>query len=531
MYIVPQTDVRLLKGVPLENSYHETMYFTSSSAQYNAFNSFPQVPFSEFTYNRANRGHIKVGVSADSIFDCNYMMFKNRAYSNKWFYAFINAIDYVNDNCADITFEIDDMQTWLFDYELQEVFVEREHTRSDKYFEHIVPENLDTGEYIVRGFQERTLHPLAACFITSRTANGQTVEPKMYNGVYTPVNIIKGYNLDEQDSINALTNAVREFIAAGQENAILTAYEYPLEFGFVDSVTPDTEPISKDTLLATNIQTIDGYTPKNKKLFTYPYNFLLASNNCGNTCEYRYELFSHEEETTITNFNPEVRLTGVAVTTPCVMMYPKNYRGLNLDFDSGMVISNFPMIPTVGDTYKAYMAQAKGNIVGSTLSSTISGALSGGTAGTMAGGLAGAAVGAIGGAAVGALSQVGTQVGAKIRAEATPPQVKGQVQTESLNAGMRRYKFSFYRMQIQAPFAKIIDEYFSRYGYKVNRVKVPNRNNRQRYTFIKTIGCSLTGRMPADAAKHICQIFDNGVTFWKNIKEVGDYSLDNAPLE
>ena len=28
--------------------------------------------------------------------------------------------------------------------------------------------------------------------------------------------------------------------------------------------------------------------------------------------------------------------------------------------------------------------------------------------------------------------------------------------------------------------------------------------------------------------KNICKIFDNGITFWKNGNEIGNYSLDNS---
>ena len=38
--------------------------------------------------------------------------------------------------------------------------------------------------------------------------------------------------------------------------------------------------------------TLDGYTPKNKKLLTFPYCFLLVSNNNGNSNVYHYEKFT-----------------------------------------------------------------------------------------------------------------------------------------------------------------------------------------------------------------------------------------------
>ena len=82
---------------------------------------------------------------------------------------------------------------------------------------------------------------------------------------------------------------------------------------------------------------------------------------------------------------------------------------------------------------------------------------------------------------------------------------------------------------ITREFAVKIDDYFNRYGYQTNNVKVPNRNSRPHWNYVKTVGCSIKGSIPADDKSLICRIYDNGITFWKNGSEVGDYSLDNSP--
>ena len=48
-------------------------------------------------------------------------------------------------------------------------------------------------------------------------------------------------------------------------------------------------------------------------------------------------------------------------------------------------------------------------------------------------------------------------------------------------------------------------------------------------TYIKTIGCLVEGAIPADDASAIEDIFNKGVRFWKNLNEMGNYSLNNAP--
>ena len=54
---------------------------------------------------------------------------------------------------------------------------------------------------------------------------------------------------------------------------------YPIPSSSVSTVL-ETLTVSKPN------STIDGYTPKNKKLFTYPYKYLLLSNNNGGAADY-----------------------------------------------------------------------------------------------------------------------------------------------------------------------------------------------------------------------------------------------------
>ena len=39
----------------------------------------------------------------------------------------------------------------------------------------------------------------------------------------------------------------------------------------------------------------------------------------------------------------------------------------------------------------------------------------------------------------------------------------------------------------------------------------------------------MEGAIPADDASTIEDIFNKGVRFWKNLNEMGNYSLNNAP--
>lgn len=49
-----------------------------------------------------------VGINAENLYDCNYIMFQNASFGTKWFYAFITSVAYENNETSRITMEIDD---------------------------------------------------------------------------------------------------------------------------------------------------------------------------------------------------------------------------------------------------------------------------------------------------------------------------------------------------------------------------------------------------------------------------------------
>lgn len=151
MYIEPNSTIYLLRNVPLDNTYTDTMWFANASAQWTHFKTRVDTDggliFERNTYQRVNRNSCRLQVNADAIYNYNYMMFRNTNYGSKWFYAFITSIDWINNETAQINYEIDVMQTWAFDYQLEMCMVEREHSATDQVGDNIVTENLELGEY------------------------------------------------------------------------------------------------------------------------------------------------------------------------------------------------------------------------------------------------------------------------------------------------------------------------------------------------------------------------------------------------
>ena len=80
--------------------------------------------------------------------------------------------------------------------------------------------------------------------------------------------------------------------------------------------------------------------------------------------------------------------------------------------------------------------------------------------------------------------------------------------------------------RIMPEFAKIIDDYFSMYGYEVDSVKIPEIFSRQSWNFVKCANSDNRGNAPMEFISLINDIFNSGITFW-HTWNIGDYSLNN----
>lgn len=155
-YIAPNTTVVLMKGVPLSNDYQHTLWFDSAAAQQTYFQSCTKKTYTALSYQRYENGMIKIEEDYSVALTYNYLMFKNSAFENKWFYAFITDVQYDNNNRVNIYYEIDEIQTWLFDVTLLPCTIEREHSLTDNIGDSLTGEPVELGPIIThrmkRGF-------------------------------------------------------------------------------------------------------------------------------------------------------------------------------------------------------------------------------------------------------------------------------------------------------------------------------------------------------------------------------------------
>ena len=125
MAITPQTNIKILK-VPLELSNKNQLTFSDKEEQFEYFDSLEKIELDSCNYQRKDNV-IMFPAHIDSIIEYNYCMYQNSNYSNKWFYAFITKMEYENNGTTKIYITTDVWQTWQFDLDFKESFVEREH--------------------------------------------------------------------------------------------------------------------------------------------------------------------------------------------------------------------------------------------------------------------------------------------------------------------------------------------------------------------------------------------------------------------
>lgn len=553
-YIAPNTEIRLLKNVPLSKDYENTILFSTAAAQAAYFMGKTAHTLDAQSYQRVTPNYIMLEVRYDQAVKCNYIMYRNTSYYNKWFYAFIDQVEYVNNKTSKITFSLDLLQTWHFDYELTDCFIERNHTAVDTIKSSLTAEPVQIGEYVDNSVdkylnddfkiivatvdvdqQDRQGYnvPIVDVMDPSNVTYSQrATRGHVYQQIYSGLTLV-AFNANDTSNIDGY---IGKIIQDGRAESIVNIYMIPgdaFTFAIPDSgfYLPDGEvttgrdrQIAGINSIGQNPDSLNGYVPKNKKLYTYPYNYLELSNGSGGNIALRYEMFS---DPTLLDFSCKFNIQPPV----SAVIAPKNYNGLFesqtgiINNDYQLALADYPVCSWNVDTYSAWSAQNSinmaSNLIGGTGASAILNATQGGA-------LAGVATAVTGG--IGYLINQALQAHRAMRAADT---VHGSTQTGNGAIAQKRQNIFIKRKSMQAQFAKIADDYFTMYGYSVNNIcDVSNddpRDHRPHFTYIKTIGCDISGELPAEDMRQINKLYDGGIRFWKNPAEIGDYSVDNAP--
>lgn len=478
-----------------------------------------------------DKGTISTNFTYNQALQSNYMAFQNKDYSNKWFFAFIDDVKYVNDGVTEISYTIDSWATWFDKVNIGRSFVIREHVNDDSVGLHTLPEDLETGEYIINSLgridDEDELTNTLICMGVSWTPDNipNYTDSREYGGTYSGLSY---YLFSDSASCSKMCKAYDDLAKA---DAIYTIFLVPISLcenlnwytfnlgnqsdivaSFPASSTFSNTIISNKEI--TSPTTLNGYSPKNNKLKCYPFNYLYISNNNGIDVTYNYEDF--------VNNTPKFNVDGVITTGASIRLYPINYKKFNaenyakMESPFGISGGKYPTCSWNSDPYTNWLTQNAVNISLSVAQQAISTGAS-----ILTGNILGAASGSIG------IAQSINQVFVH---SLIPEQAKGNINTGDVIRGMRLNSFTYYKMSVKEEYARIIDDYFTRYGYKINRLKVPNITGRRYWNYIQisnedTLG---SGEVPQSFMDEINNIARKGTTIWHNHNDIGNYSLNNT---
>ena len=523
----PLTSVKVLNGIKFNSSYTDTLFFDSVSAQTSYFSGKAKFSFNNLTPIRL-QNKIRLPRPADSLYDCSYVMFQNANFGTKWFYAFIKAIDYVNMNMCELTIELDVIQTWFFEcnsFNKNQYILRETPPTNEGLFENIMPENFNINEYVVfddtHSFTRDDSFKLVLWLATGSDELFPTISVVKTTGLYNGLTY-RIYDTGESD-ITQLGEDLTSLSLLGRNDSIVALTMINTNFLPTDSnkLSPITRTVAINPFSSAPAQypALDGYIPRRKKVYNYPFCYIGINNLQGTIAKYKFEYFNN----TIGQFEMQTIFDPTATT----WIVPRHYKNLSYNYDERTAYMCAHNCPIVTDTYKANLSQ-----ILSTVSSIGMGALGIATAQpVLAGASAAHAINSMDSYSGQKANFVGSAVSEIANASANVLESTPQASMCSSSTAMQAANGFFDVPEIigycaPASVLKTVDFYFEKYGYSVSKYKAIDFSNNNYWHYVQTMNSDFNGNVSFEDLAQINSIFDNGIRFWYD-DDIGNYREGN----
>ena len=542
----------LAKGIKIDRAYKNILsYSESDMLALLRSNSHYVNELSNCSFIRKT-STIMVDITYEQAIQSNYIAFQNPDYSNKWFFAWIDEIKYIGERNIEISYTIDDWSTWSGNLVKKACWVEREHVADDSIGAHLLDEGLACTNYNYRNVTIDPMYlqdPYIVVMSTydlenDRDMAGSNIWNGAVNGAKAYIFRFKISNADycildfekfllatntkgKKDAIQNIfiIPAAVVGLEPSEGGTLLTGHSYSIAQGQISGkyYTLDGFTFNPATFTThvRNLYNDFSYVPHNNKCYCYPYHYLFVTNNNGNANIYKGELFSDR-----TN----IEFTNQLALTPGVSgrIAPLNYKGSSYNYDESLTLGKFPECGWSNDEYINWLTQNAINEPTKILNSVlgIGNSVSGynkakasdeGVTAMDTANLAGNIVGNVAGI-------IGDFYSANLLPSSSAGSNVGDI-------GFCTYslRFDFYNMVLCDEELRIIDNYFTRFGYKVNSLKIPEFNSRPYWNYIKiTEGENIGyGIIPSKAMDTINKIFRTGTSVWHSHDNLGNFSLAN----
>ena len=524
MAVIPQSSISFYRDTRLTD--YDTRLFTVSSDRDNFFARRLRYTYGGATYIR--NGVCRVGVNAGQLYDVDYCSFVNTGFNNKIYYAFVRRVEYVNENSCDVYMDIDYYMTFMFDFTIGTCFVEREHVSNDTIGANTVAEPINFDNTFINSYTSKTFSDWGVIIyytpnwedkVTSITTDGDILYSKSVNGEALG-SIIQGLysganRLALDFNAGLINDNIDTLLRDGYE--ILKIVMVPNEFinnpsGYID--------IDGGYLVNAPIKyaaRVGSYTPINNKCWTYPFYFAkITTHNKQESVIpiYRMRNSNNMVDDTM-RINYQYSTANVKATlAPLYIDKVPNGAGNGTQVAS-VDIDDFPTCQWSESQISTLMSPS--GLV-SALSSVTSAAS--GTIGSMVGLVTGAGNGNI-------LSPLQDIINEANKIFLTPPSMKGQSSGGELAASKGGFGFYMLTMSICGEDMERLDDFFTRFGYRVDKYKVPSTTSRQYFNYIKTVDFVAEGSIPNEAREEIRKRFINGITLW-HVDDIGNYNVSNS---
>ena len=542
----------LAKGIKLDREYKNVLdYSQNDMLTLLRSNDHLVRELTDCSFIRQHQS-IKVDITYTQAITSNYIAFENPDYNSKWFFAWIDDVKWLGEKCVEITYTVDVWSTWSGNLTKKACWVEREHVADDTIGLHTIDEGLACNNFKNLNVTIDPLYlqdPYIVVMSTYDLENDTDMSgSSVWNGNVTGAKAyIFRFKISNADykildfekfliatNIKGKKDAIQNifivpFAVLGAEpsegGTLLNTHTYNIAQGQItghyytlDGMTFD--PVTFTTTVS-NLYNDLSYTPHNNKCLCYPYHYLFVTNNNGNANIYKGEFFSNRNS---------IQFTNQLALSPGVSgrIAPLNYRGSSYNYDEGVVLGKFPECGWANDEYINWLTQNAINEPTKIFSNLVgigTGVSSYKEKASSKTGVTNSDTMALGSNIVGNVASI---IGDFYSASLLPSTSAG---SNVGDVGFCTYslRFDFYNVILNDEELRIIDNYFTRFGYKVNTLKIPEFNSRTYWNFIKiadgeNIGY---GEIPSKAMDTINRFFRNGVSIWHSHANLGNFSLAN----
>lgn len=533
--------------VPWNSDLKNVQSYNSRAEQISTIQGLLSNKYEHINIIRRDSDLILRGVNED-LTQCNYLMYQNKDISDKWYFAFIDNVQYNSLNSVIISHTIDVWQTYQFDITYYKNLILRAHVAksADTVGRWLAPEPISVAPEFERKhnvFNNLSWVPQYVLHSTSVFNNSTKKYEYKGNGTGATLSAEYGIFVDDDNDVQTVVKNYGKLSAAealksndddkysnwiadlltGQtidkavklisttsisqlqdhRNELIGLYAIPAWVHDGTNKYATNNIKKKEVTVGLPTTTLAcGYAPRNKKMLSSLCKAYLFYNENGFKLPLKPELFTSGSPS-FTVKSTELSTNGFILQIGSYADYTAktnkiSYRCENrLGYDANTGLDK--VLNTV--TSAVGVVNAVGSVASQAFAGNVGGAVQG-------------AVGAVQQSInmIDALGQRGVSTGAS-----------GDIMSITENRAMP----VFADVSPTEAQCRYIDDYLDVYGYAINEIgKISTyMKNRSNWNYIQVANCNIKVSAPNDDFNKLKQMFESGVTIWH--KNFGDYDKAN----